>query len=221
MKERLAKLQARIDAMSVRERGIIFLTLVLALFMVWDSVLLQPEQARQERALERINTLQAEIAALDQQAEAIVKRHNLDPNADTRRELQRYGTQLEALDERIANAVEGLVSPRQMGAVLEEILTRETDLKLVSVENLGGRPLLEEPAGEDGGAGQGIGVYVHGLRLEFEGSYLSTLQYLRALKGLDRSFYWDELRLETLEYPAARVVIGVHTLSLSREWIGV
>jgi MSHA biogenesis protein MshJ len=57
--------------------------------------------------------------------------------------------------------------------------------------------------------------------MEIRGGYLSTLRYLEELEDLPWRFFWKSLNYEVLEYPEARVVLTVETLSLREGWIGV
>ena len=64
-------------------------------------------------------------------------------------------------------------------------------------------------------------AYKHGLRIEFEGDYMTTLDYIRGLESLELRFLWDSLEFQVEEYPRSRVSITVFTLSLDQDWIGV
>ncbi len=62
-------------------------------------------------------------------------------------------------------------------------------------------------------------AYRHGLRIVFNGSYMSTLAYVKELESLENEFIWDNLKFEITEYPDGKVSITVFTLSLDRNWI--
>ncbi|MCI0590119.1 MAG: MSHA biogenesis protein MshJ, partial [Gammaproteobacteria bacterium] len=64
-------------------------------------------------------------------------------------------------------------------------------------------------------------AYMHGLRMEFEGGYLDTLDYLRKLEALPWAFFWDSVDFKVEKYPKALGSITVYTLSLDANWIGV
>ena len=64
-------------------------------------------------------------------------------------------------------------------------------------------------------------AYRHGLRIEFIGDYLTTLDYLKSLEKLEWGFFWDNFELEVKEYPDAKAAIEIFTLSLRQQWIGV
>lgn len=218
MKQRLEQLRLRIDALTLRERGMLFLALVAVLYMLAQLALFGPLEAQQKRALERVGGLQKEIAAFDEQTQNILRRQTVDPDADNLRLQQQLTAQIATLDGQIAGAVQGLIAPQQMARVLEEVITRQSGLKLLRIESLAARPLIETAEGE---APVHAGIWRHGVRLEFEGDYNNALAYVRALQGLPWMLYWDELEIAMDRYPRARITIVVHTLSLNEGWIGV
>ncbi len=234
MKQWLLKWVTRFDALSLRERGMIGLTVFVLIVVAWQSLLLSPLTAHSRQLTGQLAAQQQLLEALDKQLQALVARQGQDPNKALRARQAHLSAQIAALDRQLHEKMQGLIAPAQMARVLEQVLTRETDLQLVRVRSLPAQPLL---AGPSAGAAQGsarpvqrdsgkegadhAGVYRHGLVIEFRGSYLSTLAYLRALQALPWAFYWDSVQLDVEHYPQARVVITVHTLSLEKGWIGV
>jgi MSHA biogenesis protein MshJ len=221
LSETLASLQTRIDALSLRERGILFLVVALVLYMLWNALLMTPLEKRQKTLLGQINTLRSEITALDQQAVTILERHNRDPNAAERAQLEQLERANAALEQQLKEAISGLIEPQQMAKVLETVLKRQQALHFVRIENLGAEPLLVPQADATQAVTNEAGIYKHSMRLELQGSFADTLAYLRALEGLQWQFRWDEVELTMLDYPTARVVVTVHTLSLQEGWLGV
>lgn len=211
--------RVRIDAMSLRERALLFLALMVILFMVWDSLLMAPLEARKEAQLTRLETVRDQINSANAQIQTVLDRRNSDPNAPLRSELARIDAQIGALDERIGRELTGLITPQQMARALEQMLIRQTRLKPVRVENLGSVPLV--PAQGGGDDAQGVGVFRHRLLLEMEGSYTEAVDYLQKLQALPWSFYWDEVSIEMVQYPVARIRVVVSTLSLREGWLGV
>jgi MSHA biogenesis protein MshJ len=108
-----------------------------------------------------------------------------------------------------------------MSQVLTTILQRDTSLKLVSLENQPSLALIEGLATPEGGAGLGVQVFRHGLRMVFVGNYLETIRYLRSLEQLDGNFFWDRLEFNLTTYPDGEISLEIYTLSTERGWIGV
>lgn len=215
MKQRLAAVAMRIDALSLRERAMVFLSMVAVLVFVWQMVLMDPLEARQARLLAEIDSIQKDVRTIDEQMQLLITTRTTDPDAENRRRLAELEAGIRAADEHIGGAVQGLIAPSEMARVLEDVLVRQTGLRLVSVDSLPAEALLAaEP-------GSGSGVYRHGLRLVLEGTFQGAIDYLQALEGLERALYWDAVSLETLDYPRARITVEVHTLGLTEAWIGV
>ena len=218
MNERLAKLRDRIDAMSLRERVLLFVTGVGVLVFLLHAILFGPLEQRQQKTLAQMNTLRKETGAFEDQIQEIMRRQANDPDAANRQLQQQLEKQLAQLDQQIGDTVHGLITPREMIKVLEQVLQHQGRLKLVHIESLPAKPLIDPPKDQPQAD---VGIYKHGLRLEFEGDYLSTLEYLRQIEALPWVLYWDDLELTTDKYPKARIVVIVHTLSLEEGWIGV
>lgn len=222
LKERWEKIATRIDALTLRERAILFVTGAAALFLLLNMVLLDPLQKQQGEMLAQIKRVRADIELLDGEARKVLERQALDPDAENKQLLADYQQQIARLEQEIREVIQGVVSPQEMAKALEKILVAQQGLTLVRVESLGSEPLIkpESDATKDKAAAE-VMVYRHGLRLEVTGSYLSTLSYLQALKAMRGSLYWDSIELDMEKYPQARVVMVVHTLSMNKGWIGV
>jgi len=233
----LQGLAARVDALSLRERALLFLAVIAVLYLLWEQALMAPLERERRAAQAAIGQATARIAALDAEAAAIVRRHREDPNAPLRARERELRAAIAEVDARLAELTVGLIAPREMARVLEAVLARDAGLRLVRLENRGRRPLLapraQEPAeqGQEreaaggpaaaaGGEGALPRIWRHDVRLELEGSFLAALRYLKALERLDRRFFWDGVVVQVERYPKARVRIDVHTLSLEEGWIG-
>lgn len=219
LSDTLAMLENRINNLSLRERGILFLVVALVLYLLWNTLLSNPLEKKQQALLTQIKSLRSEITALDQQSVGIVERHNFDPNAAEHRQIEQLQGGIEGVRQQLKQAISGLIEPQQMAKALETVLAQQKSLRFVRIENLGAEPLLTEQA-EEGPNGE-AGIYKHTMRLEMEGSFAQTLAYLHALEALPWQLRWDEVELTMLDYPTARVVITVHTLSMQRGWLGV
>lgn len=228
MKQQLRQLLDRYDALSQRERIIVAGLLVLVILIGWQELFHAGQSQQQKRLRAELQAVQSQTAAQQQQIAALQAEIRRDPDAAARRRLAELEQQRDRLNAQLQEKMQGLIEPTRMARVLEAVLTRRSDLKLLRVQNLPTRPLLQAggTSGKESGDGKGaaesdVGVYRHGLQIEFEGSYLSTLEYLKALDALPYEFYWDDLQLNLIRYPRSRVVITVHTLSLREGWIGV
>ncbi len=218
MKERWTQLLERIDALELRERALLFITVLFGFGMLWQQLLLGPMEMEQKQMLAQIDRLHQEVDKLDREYQAIIERANHDPDAENRVLLNRYQGRDAELEERILDSVAGLIDPKQMARMVEQVLQGRRALTLVSMQSLPATPLLELADEE---MMEGEGIFRHGLRLQLEGDYLAALDYLKALEALPWSLKWDAVEVEMQEYPRALITITVYTLSLEEDWLGV
>lgn len=211
-----------LDARAPRERLLLALSLLAVLTMLWYLLLIEPLTLRKQALEAQVGPVVATLAALDQQAAAIVAGAAQDPDAENRQQKVLLEEEIGRLDERLAALTGELISPQQMVTVLEEMLKRRRQLNLTRLENLPGEPLLEAPAADSPAEKvQHRNLYRHPLRIELSGSYSEALAYLQSLERLPRKVYWQDLTLSVEEYPRAKITVTVYTLSLKEDWIGV
>jgi len=224
MKEKFTQWLARIDALSLRERGLLLFVVVFVIYLAWDNLLIGSLDSNRKQLTAQIKDRQGQTATVEAQIQGTLRAHSLDPDHENRERLKQLKSELLALDTQLKDMMLGLIEPRQMSKVLEGVLRRDTELRLIRIESLPPRPLINgdtKGRGEQGKNSQLAGVYRHGLVIEFEGTYLDTLRYLKVLEGLPWQFYWDNVELQVGNYPDAHVVVTVYTLSLKEGWIGV
>lgn len=224
--EHINNIQTRIDELSLRERGILFLVISITVYMLVDTMLIAPQEKGQRQALKEINSMRNTIRELEQQQLDIINQHRVDPNTVELRQLNKLKQQSARIDKHIETAVDGLIAPAEMTRALEQVLKNQKQLSFVRVENLGAHPLLASSKSgtlEEGTASpsSSAGIYKHTMRIELEGSFHNTQRYLEALEQLPWRFHWESVQLTMKEYPVTRVVITVNTLSLDEGWIGV
>lgn len=209
----------RLDALATRERVALLAAAVAVMVYAWHAAVWRPLQ--RETAAVAAGVREAEVAreALEARAQAVLARAGIDPDAASRARLEQLDGEVAAVRARIEAAARRMVPPARTAAVLRELLEASPGLEVLALEGLGAEPVLEPPADappEDAA----MGVYRHGVRLEFAGGYLQALDYLRALEALPWALAWDRLSLEVVDYPLARTAVVVYTLSLDRRWIG-
>lgn len=219
MKERLKRLQTRIDQLSLRERAFLFLGIAAILYTLFDNLLISPQERHQRQLFAEIAKVRADIKLLEQQKLDILNRHSQDPDSEEQRVLQQLKEEIHQVDTQIGEVVSGLIAPLEMARALERVLAAHPGLRFARVENLGAVALLEVTPEE--GDTAGAGIYRHSMRIELEGSFQQGHDYLLTLEQLPWRFHWEGVDIEMLDYPVARIVITVSTLSLSEGWIGV
>lgn len=203
---------------SLRERLVLLVCAIVVVFMIVYSLLLQPLTEQRERARRQIAELETELQGLRSRQQLLLSRQDADPDRQNRQRLEILQQEAAALQSRLEGGIANLVAPAEMPELLKQLLTREPSLSLVELENQLPEPLrFAASAGQKEGA---LVLYRHPLQLTFSGDYLALLRYLRSLEALPRQLVWEDIAIETAEYPKSRVHLQVSTLSLREGWIG-
>lgn len=226
--ETLKSLQARLDNLTLQERGILTLAVIAITFFAWDFLLMQPLAYRQQSVNTEIQVNNAELIALEAETQQIVKEGVQDPNIAKKAELRQLKRNLIELNAELGQTMAQLVPPGDMSRLLEMVLRRTPGLELRKVQSLGSQPLRtkdsSDPGTDDTVAMENApvsNVFRHGLRIEFDGDFASTLNYLKTLEGLEWKFFWDTIDFQVDEYPISSIAITVFTINTDEHWIGL
>lgn len=210
----------KFNLLSERERLSVMLLSVVAIIIFFVELLISPLNQKHDVIDKQITSLQTMTKQIESQVAVLRNKRSRDPDFIEKQKIKLLNEQITNLNVQLKEKMHGLIEPKQMAKVLEVVLAQNTDLKLQRVQSMGAKPLSPIKVRE-GEAAETLGVYRHGLQIEFKGSYLSTLKYLKALDDLPWNFYWDVLELNVDKYPVSTIVITVHTLSFHEGWIGV
>lgn len=219
MQDKLKLLVEKIETLSLRERILVLVAVLIALHQAWDSLVWRPMLEQEQRLSAR--EAQANDLLLQTQVDLklLTAEANRDPDRQTRQAINNLENQLQAVRQQIDDTSASLVSPTEMARLLEQLLISEASLELLSLQTEDTVPLL---APEDTQVTMGnFQIYRHGFTIEFAGNYMATLRYLQALENLPWRFFWDGVDYEVNEYPGSVVRLRLYTLSLSEGWIGV
>lgn len=136
MKQRLIALRARLDALKVRERVLVFGAVLALLIFVFDTLVLTPLQAREAALRTQLLNQRNEIAAIDTEIAALVERASVDPDKDARAHLAALQADSSALSQSLREIQTGLVEPERMAPLIESLLKANGRLQLVSLKTL-------------------------------------------------------------------------------------
>lgn len=225
MKERWLKLQARIDAVSIRERALMFAAVAALMVFVLYVMLLDPLFARQRALRGQIAQQQNNMQGLDGEITALVAAHSIDPDLEARARLAAVQASSTVLADSLENTQTGLLAPERVAPLLETMLKSHGRLRLLSLKSLppasitGGAddPEAATPAAIP--AGRARLIYRHGVELTVRGNYLDMISYMDALKAAPAQLFWGKAALQVEEYPNARLTLTLYTLSLDKQWM--
>ena len=232
IRQRVLQLAARMDALSLRERGMVFGATVAVLAFAGHTFVLAPQAAKQAALRTQIDQQHAAIAAIDGEITARVEGSRIDPDAQSRARLNTMQQEMGQLGSQLLALEHGLVPPERMGPLVDGILRANGRLKLVSMRTLPAEPLAAPgtapaaaaaPAASAGAAPAAASdvplLYRHGVEVTVRGNYLDMVDYMSALDAMPTRMFWGRARLDVETYPGARLTLTLHTLSLDRQWM--
>lgn len=224
LQQQLRRLGERIDERSLRERALIFLALVGAIYVGASQFLFTPLQREQTRLEQDLKNKRAQAALFDEKIQTYLARGGVT-EVERRERLEQLQGQLRALDGS-GRADKRLVPPKEMAKLVAQMLRSNARLQLRRIESLPPEVLQESAMGKNAEAKlktatASEAIYKHGMRVEFEGEYRDIVNYLRALENMPWRMYWGEIALDAKQHPRASVTLVIYTLSLQEGWIGV
>lgn len=240
MKRYWQKLATRIDALSLRERVIIFILAAVVLLTLVNSLLLESQFVHQKQVAQQIRQEQSQIVGIQAEIQQVLKRHSADPDKHNRVRLEQLKQQLSQIESSLRGLQRGLISPEKISVVLEDILKKNGKLRLVSLKTIPATALLDQlQTPEDGKAAvQGSGsqssdagdavsrpiagsIYRHGVEITVKGTYHDIVNYLRTLEAMPWELFWGSVELEVDEYPTSTLTLTLFTLSLEKKWLNL
>jgi MSHA biogenesis protein MshJ len=232
MKQLWDKISLKVDAMSRRERVLIFITLAVIVVALLNALLLEPLFARQKMLRSQLQEQQAKLDSVQTLIAAVVQANSPNATSPQRMQLARIRQELDAGNAFLQSRREKLVQPEKMAEYLRQLLSRNSRLQLVGLQTLPVTPLIEQAAGKgteiakpaqpfDITAAQENQVFKHGVKLTVRGNYLDLLQYVKALEGMPQQMFWAKAEMSVIKYPTAELTLTLYTLSLDKIWLQI
>ena len=227
MKQVWEKLARRFNVLKSRERAMVFMAGVAIIGGLGFALWIDGAMTRQKIVTASVEKHRNDLAQLQRQnAElSLVLKQDLD--VEGRKRVEDLRRQLGGYDKELRGVQHGLVPPNRMVKVLEDMLNRDSHVRLVKLRSLPVASLVEPAAGAADGAaakppapGNNL-VYQHGLELTVEGSYLDLLEYQSRLEKLPWRMFFARTSVNSADYPKVLMTITLYTLSLEEAWLVV
>lgn len=223
MNARWRKLAARLDALANRERAMVFLGGMAAIFLVLWVAAIEP-------IAKKVTSLRVDVAAQQDtlrtftaqknELEAQLRRH---PDEALLSRLADLEKAMADVDGAIRDMNVGLVSPERMVSLVRDLVSNSPGIALRSLKTLPAEPFEGEAAAPEAGVtaaktGKGS-LYRHGVELTVEGSYPALLAYCRRLESLPVRAMWNRTHLDAARHPTVVMTLTLYTLSMDRTWM--
>lgn len=200
MKAFLALQARRINALSLRERAIMFVSLAVALVAAADAVVLTPRMAEQKAFATRLRLQSSELDAL--RAQLAGDSSSDTPAARLVRQLQETRGQLQALEAEIQRRLSEAGSGMRLPDLLERVLRRHERLlllRLVTVTDAKtGKSANSANSANNASSATGAhspGLPLQGVDIAVRGTYLELTQYVADAEKAMPGLRWGELSI--------------------------
>lgn len=228
MSNAIRQIMEKVDARILRERILIFLTLLAVIFFLW-SFLIQNRLDNVRKALDLdAQKVNSEQTALENRIVELTQAMTNDPAIIRKREIDDLNQQIGEVEARLSGLSQGLIGAAQLPEALEGVLQKATAIHVLQVQTLPVTELslaVKKPeqttAPTIGKASGGTGVFKHGVLIRVGGTYQQLLQLMKAIESLEWKFYWESLDYQVTRYPEATIDIRVFTLSSEEGLQGV
>ena len=181
----------RINGLALRERGIIFVAILVVLYGIAANFLFPPLNVEQGRLKKQLTDKRAQIQGFEGQIQAALAKSVVDPDASNRAKRAQLEAQLKALDESLAKVTARLVPPKEMTRMVEQILLKNRRLEVVRIESLTpellqqvGSVALPQAGAATGGGADGLTAYRQGMGIELRGNLSRYPQLSEGIGGI-------------------------------------
>jgi len=231
MSKHLDALRSLIDNLSTRERILVLLGAIAIVYILWDNFLIAPAQKSYKQLTNEHLNIQGQNSDLERRRILASGLLNNSRREQVIKEIKKIEQKIKNFDGLILERLQGRVAPEYMSSLLNDVLQKNQRLQLIRVNNLPAEPFIKKNKKDADKKSRAtdhqiidsklMGIFLHSLELELQGSYLDILKYLQDLEALQWKIFWDQVKLEVLDYPKVKVQIRVHTFSLKEGWLSV
>ena len=219
MKQFFIRLGGRIDALTLRERAMVFAAAAASIVFVVYFFWLNPLFAKQTALRNQISQQQNNIAGIDAEITAKVQAYAVDPDTAGRERLAQVRAETAKMTTELRAMEKGLIAPERIAPLLETILRANGKLQLASLKTLPVTALGGDAALDSKAPKQPELLYRHGVELTVRGNYLDMINYMGALESMPTQLFWGKAQLQVEQYPTSRLTLTLYTLSLERKWL--
>jgi MSHA biogenesis protein MshJ len=136
MKQRLLRLAAKIDALMLRERAMLFAALAASVVFLVHFSVLGPMYKKQAALRAQISQQQNNLSGIDGEISQKVQAYAVDPDAAAKARLDAVAAEAAQLGDSLRAMQKGLVAPERIAPLLDTILRANGQLQLVSMRTL-------------------------------------------------------------------------------------
>jgi MSHA biogenesis protein MshJ len=211
MKEKMESLLAKVDALSLRERVFLFLSVLVCCVAVSDALWLSPAMATNRKLVQQFGAQASELTRL--RTELMLVAQPTDPSKAVRDDIAQAERQLNVLNAEINTLLPNAQSGPALEEVLVQFLRSHSNLTLLGLTTLSTDPASGTPAAA---APLPAGLTRKGLELKVSGPFSELVSYVKKLETSLPTLRWGTMELKGDATPPELTlqvyVLGVQSL---------
>ena len=184
---------ARIDAMSLRERAFLFLSVILVALALADVLWLSPAQTAHRLITQRYAAQGVELTRLRADLASVAQ--PVDANTSARQDLADAQTQLQQVMQEIKALAPVTAAGPPLEQVLVQFLRRQPGLTLVGTTSLAPEAATANP-NTNAAAATVPGMSKRGMELRVAGSYAELGRYVKSLETALPNLRWGSVTIK-------------------------
>lgn len=224
---------ARIDALSMRERLMVFIAVAGVLITLLNFLFINPLIKRQKQLSEQIVQSQQSTAAMQSQIQDLLTNSSTDPDLALQVKLAQLRSQAALSGKTLDDIQSKLVSPKQMPALLADILQHNRSVRLIALKTFPVEILNAKTATQSGAktippvadtpmdVDTGNHIYKHGVEISVAGNYLDLTRYLGEIETLPWRMFWGKAIMAVADDHTVTLTLRLYTLSQDKTWLSI
>jgi len=203
---------AKLDALTLRERALVFAVVAGLVVLLVHLAALQPLLRESRAYLARINLDQTQLKAINDELVKGTQEPAPGPQAAKLERIRSLEAGVAAAEKRLAQRRDAeQLGPEKLPRLLRDVMGPNRNLRVVALRVLPATA-LGQPAPGKPPAGQ---FYRHSLEVEMTGTYLDLIKYLDDVEALPWRLGWSQVELKTIVYPQVQMRATLYTISPS------
>lgn len=206
IKTRIASMAERVDALTLRERALLFGAIVIVTYTVLVVGFLRPLEHREHTIAQGLATANTATAHINAKLDRL-----LAPKTQAReiRQFKKLSAEVAAMKAQLAGLAAGLVAPRDMPALMRRVLAEVPGVTLTALIDHPTVAVRRTPKSRPF-------LYRHEMTVIVQGRYAALTHYVTVLAHTRRRVLWGRVSLTADRYPNATLKLHIYTLSARR-----
>lgn len=188
---------ARINALSLRERMFLFLSVIACFMALVDVVWLSPAKIAHKQLTQRFDKQNSELQSTRDALKLVAR--PVDSGKAVRDDIETVKARLDAVKQSIKEALPATTASTPLAQVLVHLLRRHEGLTLLHTSVLASdtATVKTAPTGGAGATAMPTGLTRQGLELKVAGPYPDLMRYVQTLETAMPEIRWGAMTLKS------------------------